>query len=88
MANRNLRDQWLRLVEAIKAECRRHNQDPEGGVLEISDETMLKVSLPLDDSTRFTRIFDVTSVWVGEHLKMASEFYRDYFNERQRQRIR
>ncbi len=77
MSEKQLHDRWQELVVAVKQECWKNRQNPEGGILD-ADESALKVSLPLKDS-RYPHTFTESEILNGgDHRELARSFYQSY----------
>lgn len=72
-------DRWLDFVAILRAECASHNQD--SGVLE-TDEADRKVSLPLQDGSRYVQYLQERAV-IESPRQAASEFYKLYLAARE-----
>ncbi len=72
-----LHKRFQELVAAIEEECWRHSQNPGGGILQV-DDSLLKVTLPLDSGVWFPRRFHEQEVLGGNLRQIASEFYASY----------
>ena len=76
-----LHDRWFEFVQAVEEECWAHNQNPGGGVLE-ANESLLKVSLPLNSGERISSTFREQEIQGGDLKALASGFYTGYKAER------
>ena len=76
MAER-LYDRWREFVQFLKEECKAHGQLPGGGVLQ-ANESILKVSLPLNGVERCAREFMEEEILHGDLQQLAREFYQWY----------